>query len=308
MPPQDIEEAMQGFLLGAGDEAVITQLTRRREKEPERSLGSLLLLENQLSSVWVEPPKDLVSEAAARKRGVWVSELAKEIFLSTHGVAVQDVPLFGNTPVARDAESQPSLPTHNPIQLSQPSSSIPSSPVSMTGSTAAPDEALQRLSLLAPGIQPGTAGMSRPAAVLDFWPSARGTDPTHYISSVAIATDRRFDVARQRYQKIEKKKKAMKEKLQRPAFKRKGFPDSEADSLPTRPQIQSSQAPPIIKSETQSMSSQGPIPNIMSSQGPVAGSSQTQPRAGMTMSQVVPGVYGGDRKKAKKTKKKSGFR
>lgn len=236
-----------------------------------------------------------------------MSELANDLFLSTHGVAIQDVPLFGDSQPIQAEDSQPSLPSFNHIQLSQPSSSIPSSPVSTVGSIASPDDALQRLSLLAPSIELGASGMSKPAGVLDFWPTERGIDPANYMSSVAIASDKRFDYARQRYQKIENKKKAVREKL-RPAFKRKGFPDSEQDSLPIRPPIQSSQGPPIIKSETQPMSSQGPLPNIMSSQGHMPESSQTQPRVGMTMSQVVPGVFGGDRKKVKKTKKRSGFR
>lgn len=302
MPPEDIEEAMQGFLSGAGDEAVITQLGRRDGKAPDREIGSLLLMENQLSSAYLQPQ---LSEIAAQRRTAWVSSLARELFLSTHGVAVQDVSLFGQSQMIKAEPSQSSFPSMSQVQSSQLGSSIPSSQTS-TSSASAPDEAYQRISLLASDIQP-IADLSKPAAVLDLWPSERGVTPVEYVSSVAVATDKRFDYARQKYEKLENKKKKMREKL-KPAFKRKGFPGSEQDSLPIRPPILSSQAPPIIKSETQPKSSQGPMPNIMSSQGQMLESSQIQPRGGVTMSQVVPGVFGGDRKKAKKTKKKSGFR
>lgn len=321
MPPGAIEEAVEKFLAGAGDEAVVVRLTRSKETEPEQSVGSLSLLEEQLSSVWVDPLKGRVSATAAEKRSAWVSELARDLFLSTHGVAVQDVPLFGRASTAVTAEyTQHSLPGTNHIQSSQPSSSIPSPPPSISGSTASSDEALQRLSLLASNIQPGPNGSSKPAAVLDFWPTQRGVDTEGYISSVAIASDRKFDHAREKLRQAElsrQKKRAVAEKLKRPAFKRKGFPDSEPDGLPsspvirssqTLPVIKSSQAPPVRTSETQPATSQAPVPAIMSSQGPVLESSQNQPRGGTTMSQVVPGAFGGDRKKAKKKKKKSGFR
>ena len=321
MPPGVIEEAVEEFLAGAGDEAVVVRLTRSQEKEPEQSVGSLSLLEEQLSSIWVEPLKGRGTTTAMQKRSAWVSELARDLFLSTHGVAVQDVPLFGRAPTTIAAEySQHSLPSTDRAQSSQPSSSIPSPPPSTSGSTASSDEALRRLSLLASNIKPGSNGSSKPAAVLDFWPSQRGVDTEGYVSSVAIASDRKFDHAREKLRQAElsrQKKRAAAEKLKRPAFKRKGFPDSEPDGLPSSPAIRSSQALPVIKSsqapqirtsETQPAPSQGPVPAIMSSQGPVLESSQNQPRGGTTMSQVVPGAFGGDRKKAKKNKKKSGFR
>lgn len=315
MPPEDLEEAMQGLMLDASDEAVVLQLARLRENEVERSLGSLLLLEHQLSNIWVEPLRHRGTDEAAQKRSQWVSELARDLFLSTHGVVVQDIALFGQSETV-PGDTQPSLPSFNPLRSSQPASMLPSSQASSTTVTAGPDDALQRLSLLAPNIQPGPAGLSKPASVLAYWPSERGVDPKDYTSSVAIASDKKFDYARQRLQKIEGKRKAMAEKYKRPAFKRKGVPDSEPD-LPAPPSSTTSGGIPRIKAETQVMSSQGPLPNIMTSQGPGPNimssqgsgiaSSQAQ-RRGVTMSQVVPGVFGGDRKKVKKTKKKSGFR
>ena len=280
---------MQDF--GGDDgQTVVTQLARRQSGEPERSLGSLLQLYSKLSSIWLNPLKGRLSDGDLQLREAWVAELARDLFLSLHGIAVQDIPLFGPRASAPAQDSQQSMPSSFPILSPQPTiSTLPSSP-SSTSSAAGPDEAFQRLQLLAPTIQPGTLGATKQAKLLSLWPAERGVDTKDYTSSVAIANDKKFDAARQRLQRIEAKRKAMAEKYKRPSFMRQGLSESQGEedtTMGTRIRLPAA---------TQIMYSQQ-----------VPASSQSQGLPALTMSQPVAGVFGGDRKK-KKAKRKSGFR
>lgn len=291
IPAEDIEEvlqteAMQTFPDGTDDQIVVTQLSRRHPDEPGRPLGSLLQLYHHLKSIWVEPLKDKLSNRDLRLRETWVGELARDWFLTLHGVAVQDVPLFGAGPPAPTQDSQRDIRSSTP----RPSSRSSMSSMSSTSSFGEPDEAFQRLQLLAPSLQPGKLGANRPAKVLSLWPIERGADPSDYMSSVAIASDMKFDAARQRQQRREAKRKALAEKYKRPRSMSRGESHAEGEwtSRMSTPRLPTP-APAQIMSSQQ-------VPASSQSQGP------------MTMSQPVAGAFGGDRKKVRKTKKKSGFR
>lgn len=152
-----------------------------------------------------------------------------------------------------------------------------------------PDAAIQRLRLLAPSVQPGKLGAFKPASVLSYWPAERGVDPSHYMSSVLLASESQHDEAKLRLQKIEAKRRSMAEKYKRPAFMRKELLSSQVEDSGGLASLQTGHKQ---------------IP--MSSQE-VPASSQSQGPMGFTMSQPVSGVFG-ERKKTKKPKKKSGFR
>ena len=237
-------------------------------------------------------------------RETWITELATDLTLATYGVAVQDTPLFNSPiPVSAQATQIVSSPIPFPSSSQIPSSQIsappPSSQQNQRSSSPgpSPDEAFERLRLLAPEIQPGKIGGTKPATILSYWPPERGVGTNDYVSSVAIAEDRKFDEARQRLQKIETRRKAFSDKYKRssqlpPSSMRQGFSSQveqhQQDSLniPMRP------VAPMMG-------------QIMSSQA-MPGSSQSQGPPQVTMSQPVSGAFG-ERKKAKK-KKKSGFR
>jgi len=295
LPAEEIGEATQGLLFSvASDQTVITQLSRHQSGEPEGPLGSFLQLHNQLGSIWLEPWKDRLSDQDLRMRENWLADLARDLFLSCHGIAVQDVPLFRSGRQFPGEDSQESMPSSLSMPSSQASISTPppSSPSSITSSAAEPDEAFQRLQLLAPSIRPGALGAKKPASVLSFWPAERGVSIKDYVSSVAIASGKKSDPARQRLQKMEAKRKAMVDKY-------KPLPALRQEITSERRVKGERMSSPLRRPQAHSQ--------IMSSQQ-VPSSSQSQGPPAITMSQPVPGVFGGDRKKVKREKKKSGFR
>lgn len=260
-------------------EISVIQLRRHSPKEPSEMLISLSDIRHHLSDLWLDPVADKLPKDLQQRRRVWVLELARDLFLSTCGVMVQDVPLLG--PVDPDAmkDTQRSVPSSTSIPSSPAASqSIASSPPVSTA-TSPPDAAFQRLQLLSPSLRPGKLGAIKQASILAYWPTERGVDTKEYISSVAAASDRQFDDARARLRKMEAKRKAQSEKYRRPAFMRQGFQESSAGEQAPAHALSSQLAPP---------------------------SSQTQ-GVPVTMSQPVSGAFG-DRKKVKKGKRKSGFR
>ncbi|KAJ4173152.1 hypothetical protein NW754_012161 [Fusarium falciforme] len=143
---------------------------------------------------------------------------------------------------------------------------------------------------------------AKQSSVLSYWPTERGVGTEDYVSSVAVASDKKFDDARQRLQRIETKRKAHAEKYKLPAFMRQGGSSQRATqgSSQVRPPADEGTSLPALPAQ--------PV-QIMSSQQRVPESSQSQGLLGpaFTMSQPVSGVFG-DRKKVKKGKRKSGFR
>ena len=270
-------------------EAVVTNLGTR-QAEAHDALVGFSQLKHELSEIWLEPFRGALSETGFEKRKLWIAALAKDIFLSTHGAVVQNVPLFGqatnsvrgfqssHAPLSSQMISSSQIPSSQPTR-----SDIPSSPPSSAPTpVAAPDAAIQRLQLLAPSLEPGKLGALHAAPVLSHWPTETGVSTEDYVSSVAIATDKKFEGARERVKRIERKRKHMAEKYKLP-------PGLSSQKLAT-------QQPDLpLRSEG---------PTIMSSQQPIPQSSQVQ---GLTMSQPASGVFG-DRKKVKSKKKKSGFR
>ncbi|XP_044723931.1 RNA polymerase i-specific transcription-initiation factor domain-containing protein [Hirsutella rhossiliensis] len=232
-----------------------------------------------------------LSEELEQVWNIWVSEVVRDVFLSSYGAMVQDVPLLGaGSPKAGDEDKS----TAYPSQLSSrspritPSSQLePSSSASLPSTSA--DSAMQRLKLLTTSLEPAKLGNAKCPKFFSYWPTERGVDTRDYVSSVAISTEEKFQDAKDRLQRREAKRKALAERYKRPAFMRQGFPMSDgpgqdAASLPLRP-------PPM-----QIMSSQQAAPESSQTQGPW-----------VTMSQPVAGAFG-DRKKGKKGKRKSGFR
>ena len=291
----EVEDGLRELMDQPDYEAVLTYLGARLPGESHDALVSFSHLKRELYNIWLEPFRETLSEAGLEKREAWLAALAKDIFLSTHGAVVQNVPLFGQTDASRgfpgsQAPSSSRMMSSSQLQSSQmpspqPSrSDIPSSPPSSIASpAAAPDAAIQRLQLLAPSLQPGKLGALDAAPVLSHWPSKAGVSTAGYVSSVTIATEKKFEGARERIKRIERKRKHMAEKYKLPPGHSSQKPNIQESDFSLRPEA----------------------PTIKSSQSPIPQSSQSQ---GMIMSQPAGGAFG-DRKKAKlKKKKKSGFR
>ncbi|KAH7133312.1 RNA polymerase I-specific transcription initiation factor RRN6-like protein [Dactylonectria estremocensis] len=274
-------------------ETVVTQLARRSQNESSGSLVSLSQLIQSFSKTWLEPVVGRIPEHSEDIRRGWVAEIARDYFLATSGVMVQDTTLLGGSPHDDAVKNQHSRQDSFPIQSSQSiTSSIPSSPVSASWA-GADDAAIRRLQLLAPSLSSEKMASAKPSSVLSYWPTERGISTEDYVSSVAVASDKKFDAARQRLQKIEMRRKAQTEKYKLPSFMKQGSSQrgrrkDDAVDLP-------SQAAPA------------PAMQAMSSQQRVPESSQSMGGPSYIMSQPVPGLFG-DRKKVKKPKKRSGFR
>ncbi|EHK46464.1 uncharacterized protein TrAtP1_005590 [Trichoderma atroviride] len=283
-------EEMENLLDENDEKIVITQLRRYNAGEDSMSLVSLQYLQRYLSEMWLNPVKGAMSEDMQRVRRIWVTELAREAFLSSYGIMFQNIPVLGpaSSEVAEEEgyESRAkSLTLSSQVAAPSRSSSrdIGSSPVSSpAASTVSPDadEAIQRLRLLAQSLDTNRLDASKRSRILAYWPKERGVDPNDYVSSLARANEELFRDAKERLKRKEAKRKAHTEKFKRPAFMRQGLPEINP-MAPMRPQ---------------------PM-QIMSSQ---AAPAATQTQMPMAMSQPVRGTYG-DRQKKKK-KKIMGFR
>lgn len=292
-PPQTIDNEVESFLDQTDQRCVMSKVVRDTEMDVSAPVLSFAALYNRLLYTWVEPLEDLVDEGKLRTLKTWAMDLAHDVYLSSHGVLVQDVPLF-STSIPDTQPSSQQIPSSMPFPSSQASNStLPSSPPASSTTTASPDDVFHRLALLAPSIKPGKIGNTKQAEVLSYWPAERGVDTQGYVSSVTIAADKKFNAARERFQKIESRRKALSEKYKRPpvSSSRPGVPDSSQTEKRERPTLRPS------------------APNHFMTSQQAPSSSQTQGPPAITMSQVVAGAFGGDRKKPKKTKKKkSGFR
>ncbi|PTB63816.1 hypothetical protein BBK36DRAFT_1143524 [Trichoderma citrinoviride] len=300
-PDDPMRDEMERLLDENNEKTVVTPLYQYNRDEMLASLVSLQYLQRYFAELWVDPAKGIFSEDMHRIRRIWVTELARDVFLSSYGIMYQDIPLLGPaSSELPEEESQRSRsgPHFGSSQIgssqvatssrssSRDWASSPAQSPAASTAFAGPDEAVQRLRLLAKSIDTDKTDASRRSNVLAYWPKERGIDLNEYVSSVARANEELFRDAKERLQRIEAKRKARSEKFRRPAFMRQGLPDINPISsmAPTRP------APMQI------MSSQG---------GPEA--TQTQVPVMATMSQPAPGVFG-DRKKVKKKKRKLGFR
>lgn len=275
----------------ADEETIVTYLGRTSPHESTGSLISLAQLNQYFSRLWLEPLEGKLAAEEQQVRRNWIAELARDVFLSSYGVMVQDTRLLGLSNTETMEESQANHHNSIPIKSSQSAApSISSSPPA-SALTEAPDAAIQRLQLLAPSLRGDKMSDAKQSTVLSHWPTELGVSTQDYVSSVAVATDRKFDEARDRLKRIEARRKAQSEKYKLPAFMRQGVSQGDtrkahAEELPTQP-----------------------VPmHVMSSQA-VVHSSQSQGFGGpsVAMSQPVAGVFG-DRKKVKKGKRKSGFR
>lgn len=285
-----MREEMESLLDENDENIVVTQLRRYSAGEDSMSLVSLQYLQRYLSEVWLNPVRGAMTEDMQRVRRIWVTELAREAFLSSYGIMFQNIPVLG--PASSEvAEEESHEYRANSLTLSSQvtaplrsssrdfGSSPASSPAASTGSPDA-DGAVQRLRLLAQSLDADKTDASKRSKLLSYWPKERGVDPNDYVSSLARANEELFRDAKERLKRKEAKRKAQTEKFKRPAFMRQGLPEINP-MAPIRPQpmqIMSSQAAPVA----------------------------TQTQMPVTMSQPVPGTFG-DRKKKKK-KKIMGFR
>ncbi|ODA82537.1 hypothetical protein RJ55_01044 [Drechmeria coniospora] len=288
-----MEEDVKRFLNKSDGKLVVTPLRKRSPESARDAFVTLSALREELTRLWLDPVRDTLPDETQQVFKAWIAELAGDEFLQSYGMAVQDVPLFG--PRGSDAEGlktgNDSAASHAPSNPRIASSS-PTRPAStITTPSESEDACLQRLRLLMPSLESGTGFSAKPSALLSYWPTERGIDTQGYVSSVAAASSERFRDAKQRLQRFEAKRKAQSEKIKRPAFRGQGFPGSEGAS------------------QDASLPRMPPPGYAMSSQQAMPESSQTQREAGpsVTMSQPVSGLFG-DRKKVKKSRRKSGFR
>lgn len=298
-------------------QTVVTQLGRQTSQEWIRELVSLSHLNQTYVDLWLDPLEGRLPEGEEEIRKGWIADLAKDMFLATAGVMVQDVPLLGPSSQGGDQRTQATQSSASRIRSSQMSDGdIPSSPPSTT-SNATSDAAIRRLQLLAPSLRLDKMEAVKQSSVLSRWPTERGVSTDDYISSVAIASDRKFEDARLRLQRIESKRKAHAEKYRLPPSMRQngestpkarksqirtgglGAPPRSSQMRPLREDPTDLPPMPAAPTPAQFMSSQQGMPSSSQSQG-IFGPS-------IAMSQPVSGIFG-DRKKAKKPKRKSGFR
>lgn len=296
-PDETMRDEMETLLDENNEKTIVTPLYQYNRDEMLLSLVSLQYFQRYFAELWIDPVRNILSEDMHQIRRIWVTELARDVFLSSYGIMYQDIPLLGPaSSELPEEESQRSRtgPQFGSSQIATSSrsssrdwaSSPAQSPAAST-TFVGPDEAVQRLRLLAKSIDTDKTDASRRSNVLAYWPKERGVDLNEYVSSVARANEELFRDAKERLQKMEARRKARSEKFRRPAFMRQGLPDINPMSsmAPTRP------APMQI------MSSQG---------GPEA--TQTQVPVMTTMSQPVSGLFGDRKKVKKKQKKKLGFR
>lgn len=284
----------------ADDETVVTHLGRDSPHESTTSLVNLTQLTSYFTRLWLGPLEGRLSEEDREVRRGWISELAREVFLSSYGVMVQDTRLLGpgSMETAQDSQGQGQSQSQRRISNSIPIKSSQSSAPSISSSPPASamidahDPAIQRLQLLAPSLRLDKMKSAKQSSVLSHWPSEPGASTQDYVSSVAVASDKKFDDARERLRKIEARRKAHAEKYRLPAFMRQGM------SQNSNSRVRIEEPPPTQPVPMQTVSSQA-MPRSSQSQG-VLGPS-------FAMSQPVSGVFG-DRKKVKKGKRKSGFR
>lgn len=287
---EPLRDEMEKMLDENTEKVVVTPLQLYNQNEMPMSLVSLQYLQRHFSDVWIDPIKGILTEDMQQVRRIWITELAREAFLSSYGIMYQDIPLLGpSSSEVLEEESQRSR-TGRQIGSSQITTSsrsgsrdIGSSPAASPAASAVfngTDEAVERLRLLAQSLDTDRPDVSKQSKVLSYWPKERGIDPSDYVSSVARANEELFRDAKERLQRIEAKRKARSEKFRRPAFMRQGLPDINPLAAVRPPPVQ-----------------------VMSSQ---AAPEATQQQTAVTMSQPVSGPFG-DRKK-KKVKRKGGFR
>lgn len=306
MEDADTEQAIEELFEQNGEHKVFSELRTMRPDEEARRVQpvDLAFFRDQFSRLWLDPVEGRLPEETQQFRRKLVSEVARDEFLSSYGVMIQDTPLLGpQPPEVMQESSQLGIPMSSqpPRRMSLSSPGImSSSPPASRPAAATPtretqeDGAVQRLSMLCPGLDADKLDMSKRSKILAHWPAERGADPAEYISTIVRANEELLRGAKERLAKVEAKRRARADKYKRPAFMRQGLPDLEAgersifaEQSPFRP---------------------SPIKGAMSSQRFME-SSQIQGVAGpsFAMSQPVAGAYG-DRKKAKKAKRKSGFR
>lgn len=303
---------MLDLFAGNDGQTVVTQLGRQTSQEWIRELVSLSHLNQTYVDLWLDPLEGRIPQQEEEIIRGWIADLAKDMFLATAGVMVQDVPLLGPASREEGGRTQPTQSSVVRIKSSQSSEGgIPSSPLSATPNNT-DDAAIRRLQLLAPSLRLDKMENVKPSNVLSYWPTERGVSTDDYISSVAVATDRKFDDARSRLQRIESKRKAQNDKYKLPPFMRDGR-DPKAIRTSARTTAGNPMSSPMRPRREEAMAlppiSVAPTPQTMSSQQGIPSSSQSQGLFGpsFAMSQPVSGIFG-DRKKAKKNKRKSGFR
>ncbi|KAL7808332.1 RNA polymerase I-specific transcription-initiation factor domain-containing protein [Trichoderma aethiopicum] len=296
-PDETMRDEMERLLDENNEKTIVTPLYQYNRDEMILSLASLQYFQRYFAELWIDPVRNVLSEDMHQIRRIWVTELARDVFLSSYGIMYQDIPLLG--PASSELPEEESQRSRAGLQFgssqiatssrssSRDWASSPAQSPAASTTFAGPDEAVQRLRLLAKSIDTDKTDASRRSNVLAYWPKERGVDLNEYVSSVARANEELFRDAKERLQRMEARRKARSEKFRRPAFMRQGLPDiNPMNSMaPTRP------APMQI------MSSQG---------GPEA--TQTQVPVMTTMSQPVSGLFGDRKKVKKKQKKKLGFR
>ncbi|KAL6920377.1 hypothetical protein FSST1_004403 [Fusarium sambucinum] len=305
------------LFLGDDGQTVVTQLGRQTSEEWIRELVSLSHLNQTYVDLWLDPVEGRLSEKEEEMRRGWIADLAKDMFLATAGVMVQDMPLLGTASHGGDERPQP---TSSAIRIRSSQTldgDIPSSPPSTTSNITS-DAAIRRLQLLAPSLQLDKMETAKQSSVLSRWPTERGVTTDDYISSVAIASDRKFEDARSRLQRMENKRKAHAEKYRLPPTMRQGGESTPKAKKSSQIRTGGLGAPPRssqMRPQREDPAELPPMPapptpaQFMSSQQGMPSSSQSQGMFGpaIAMSQPVSGIFG-DRKKAKKPKRKSGFR
>ncbi|KAM3514576.1 hypothetical protein MY11210_001811 [Beauveria gryllotalpidicola] len=281
-----MEPEIEKLFDAADENKVVPQIRRFNDKEPADALVGFTYLFSEYCNFWLDAPESRLTNDVQEARKAWVAEVARNILFSSYGVLVQDVPVFG--PQRLEESQRPSRePASSAMLTSSPRSSqlSPSPSESNDGS----DSALSRLRLLAPSLAAAELVSLKSHNLLSYWPTERGHDPKHYVSTVAVAADDKFRDAREKLQRKEAKRMSHVEKFRRQSMMRQSMGHDREDEW-----MGSSPGPMRM----QHMSSQV---------GPSSSQTQAPSMPPLTMSQPVSGAFG-TRKKKTKPKRKSGFR
>lgn len=281
-----IDEAVDRLLELCDDKTFVAQLEPQKGEAistpslsfstADQHLFSFSTVEHELSELFLEPWTHSRTQEERQIRTDWVRDLARDMFLSGHGVLVQDVPLFGEEDVLIEDEV-----VMKPSQTPRMFSSLPATPKSSSSESSSSkaksseplDNALRRLRIFMPMLTTRVRGTYPRSKMLRYWPSHRGADD---ILDYTYSVDRRdkFWHIKERTRRKKDKIRARAEKYRLPAMR-----------LPLRPLGV----------------------DAMSSPPPVLASSQVSaPPRIATMSQPVAGPFGN--RKARKGMKMGGFR
>ncbi|MEU7054262.1 hypothetical protein, partial [Streptomyces eurythermus] len=108
-----MEREVEALVDQTDDSKVIAQVRRFGRHESPETLIRLRYVYRELCDMWLEPSQGKLSPRLQDQRKVWVAEIARDLFLSSYAVMIQDVPVLGVGP--RDGANHSTAPYHSRV-------------------------------------------------------------------------------------------------------------------------------------------------------------------------------------------------